>query len=67
MRDLVAAAVVPIRELEGIKLDAKFGGQAVEEYLGLDICVDSLITLRALSCLRAIDVIAIFVIDVDTI
>jgi len=67
MRDLVAATVLPIRVLEAIKFDTKLGRQAVKECLSLDICVDGLITLRSSSCLRAINVIAIFVIDVDTI
>ena len=39
MRDLVAATVVPISELEGIELAAKLGCQAVEERLSLGVRV----------------------------
>jgi hypothetical protein len=40
MRDFVAAAVVSIRDLEGIELDAKLGRQTVEERLSLGIRVE---------------------------
>lgn len=40
MRDFVAAAVVSVRYLEGIELDAKLGRQTVEERLGLGVRVE---------------------------
>lgn len=66
MRDFVAAAVVSIRDLEGIELDAKLGRQTVEERLSLGVRVERC-PLLASSSLRAIDVIAIFVVNVDAI
>ena len=66
MGDLVAAAVVPIGYLQGIELDAKLGGEAIQKGLCLVIRVKS----RSLSTparLQAIHVVTVFVVDVDSI
>lgn len=66
MRDFVAATVVSIRQLEGIQLSAKLECKAVEKRLCLSIRVKRG-TLLASSCLPAINVVAIFVVEVYTI
>ncbi len=52
--------------IESIKLDAKLGRQSVQERLSLDVRVESC-SLRAFPCLRAADVVAILIVNIDTI
>ena len=66
MCDLEAARVVPSCELEGIKLAAKLGCQAEEECLCLDIIVFCW-SLPALPCLSVSNVMAMFIVNVDSI
>jgi hypothetical protein len=66
MGDLVSTTVIPIGYLQGIELGAKLGGEAIQKGLRLNIRVKSR-PLSASARLQAVDVVAVFVVDIDSI
>lgn len=66
MGDLVTTAAVSVRHLQRIELDAKLGGETIQKGLSLVIRVKSR-SLSTFARLQAVHVIAVFVVNVDSI